>query len=587
MTVFTIEATVLPVLSYAMVHNGIGLVSEVTVSGPHDIDGASLSIQVRDDDGVLNRPFMITMNLVGGTPSTLTGPAIELDGATISQVSEQRPGHVLIELRHGETLLAESRHPVMVLAARQWLAVPRGLAHELLASYVMPNAPQIGALMQAVAARLEQATGSSAIEGYQSGSERVDQIAQAIYEELQTRAIAYAEPPASWADRGQKIRTPEEVLLGHFGTCLDTCVLMAAALEQAGVRPLVWVLEGHAVLGYWRAEIPTDVAANTEESSFRNLIDLEAIRIIETTGVTGSMAFERACAAGVEAIQSRRTDCVVDVWAARRARILPLPAVSRSTDGTVEIFEYRPAEHSVPPAERPSVQPGSLDETDSSVPSRVSAWQNNLLDLSLRNRLVNFTPRAGLQLFLSHDCLTSVEDDLHDGRQITLLPSDAFDTIQAARSGEQMTAAALPSALRSQLYAERRSVYIDLSGEQYTSSLQRLAYRARTIMEESGANNLYLALGSLVWQLDGRQLRSPVILVPVRLVTRGKAGMYRMLLDDAGGSSPNYCLLEKLRSVFGLQVPGLAEPASDGSGIDLDAALGARFMSRTPHTWRF
>ncbi|MEZ4625145.1 MAG: hypothetical protein R2843_10230 [Thermomicrobiales bacterium] len=74
------------------------------------------------------------------------------------------------------------------------------------------------------------------MQGYQSGPERVDQIIQAITETMHARDIRYVLPPASWADlHGQKVRTPGEVLEDRAGTCLDTTVVLAAALEHAGI----------------------------------------------------------------------------------------------------------------------------------------------------------------------------------------------------------------------------------------------------------------------------------------------------------------------------------------------------------------
>ena len=102
-----------------------------------------------------------------------------------------------------------------------------------------------------------------------------------------------------------------------------------------------------------------------------------------------------------------------------------------------------------------------------------------------------------------------------------------------------------------------------------------MAYKAKTVVEETGANNLYLALGSLLWKLDDRELRSPLVLVPIRLTTRARQQAYRIEIDESGASTPNFCLLEKLRQVHGLHVPGLAQPAEDAFGIDLDGALQA------------
>ncbi len=46
--------------------------------------------------------------------------------------------------------------------------------------------------------------------------------------------------------------------------------------------------------------------------------------------------------------------------------------------------------------------------------------------------------------------------------------------------------------------------HVDSPQARYPTRLRGLAYKARTIAEETGANNLYLALGTLVWELDGR-----------------------------------------------------------------------------------
>ena len=73
---------------------------------------------------------------------------------------------------------------------------------------------------------------------------------QASAQAMAARRIRYAEPPASWADRGPEgPHAHRGARAARVGTCLDTVVVLAAALEQAGIRPLLWVVEGHAFLG--------------------------------------------------------------------------------------------------------------------------------------------------------------------------------------------------------------------------------------------------------------------------------------------------------------------------------------------------
>lgn len=132
------------------------------------------------------------------------------------QVDEQRPGDIRVVLRgNAGEVLAERTQEVTILAANQWKATPPQLALEILAAYIQPNAAAIALLMLDVSDRLQAATGNSSIDGYQSENpERVDAIAHAVFDAMKTRDIRYAEPPASWGEIGQKVRTPPRCSTG-------------------------------------------------------------------------------------------------------------------------------------------------------------------------------------------------------------------------------------------------------------------------------------------------------------------------------------------------------------------------------------
>ncbi len=564
------------VVSYAMAHNEVSVISRVTVDGiARDVVGAVVRFDVVDANGPLSETHSRALDLPGGRPTVLTDLRLVLDPRAMLLVEEQRPGTIRVWVEVDGVLLAEASARVRVLAAQQWLAEPLSLGLEMLAAHVTPNHPAVVDLMGHVADRLLATTGSPSLQGYQAGPERVDQIAHAVYDVLKARGIRYSEPPASWADVGQKVRTPAEVLLDRVATCLDLVVVMAAVLEQAGVNALLWLVEGHAFLGYWREESSLDGTAQTEVADVVNRVDLDRIRLVETTLVVRGRPFEEShrppydgyLAGGLDRVLG-----VVDVRQARRDRIVPLPARTRDIGGNVVVSVYAPTVRFWP--EVASVaRRGTGPRHSLPVPARVTRWKNALLDLSLRNRLVNFTARSGLALAVPGDRLGVLEDVLHRGGAVALRASDelsAVDRERGVRAGRD-----LPSEQLEELLVTRRAVYADVTEAAYTTRLRGVAHKARTIQEETGANNLYLALGSLVWEWDGKPLRSPLVLVPVVLKPSGRGGRYRLSLDESGASTPNYCLVEKLRQVHGLDVPGLAEPAPDGAGIDLDAAFEA------------
>ncbi|WP_100497698.1 DUF4011 domain-containing protein [Geodermatophilus chilensis] len=575
-----IQATSTPVLSYALAHNRVPVVSRLAFTNHGAaVHGATVRLGVRDAEGPIGSPVELLVDLDAGQTTVLSDVGLVMDPAAMLQIEEQRPGSIEIDLLVDGEDVGGTAVPVQVLAANQWLAAPVPLALEMLAAHVLPNHPSVTTLIGEAADLLEARTGSGSVQGYQSGPERVDEIVAALTEAMQRRAIRYTEPPAGWADVGQKVRTPGDVLDGRVGTCLDTVVTLAAALEQAGIRPLLWVAEGHAFLGYWREERSAESVATTDVAPLVNLVDLGLVRLVETTLLTsrGSAGADlhapaySAWLAGAGDLD--RVLGVTDVHRARRDGIVPLPARTRGRDGAVQVVEYRPTVHSVAarPVERTPV--ASAQSGRPEIPARVQQWKNSLLDLSLRNRLINYSERAGLPLTVPTSHLAVLEDLLHEGTAVQLLPDDRIAAVHRERG--LATARDLPDAQLAEVLVERRAVHAAVSEGGYLPRLRHLAYKAKTVREETGANNLYLALGSLVWELDGRPLRSPLVLVPVTLTPTSRNGVYRLALDDTGSSTPNYCLLEKLRQVHGLAVPGLTEPSEDGAGIDLDRALQA------------
>ena len=565
-----------------MAHCRIPVVDHVTIDGIADeLRGAVLHVDVVSAAGSHGGPRELHVDVAAAKPTILRDINLALDPASMLTVEDQRPGVIHAVLRDATgTVIAEASKDVNILAANQWKATPLQLGLEMLAAHVQPNASAVAALMPDVSDRLNAATGRSAIDGYQTENpERVDAIAQAVYEAMRARDIRYAEPPASWGLDGQKIRTPAEVLEGRLGTCLDTVVTMAAALEQAGVNTTLWVLKGHALLGYWRVDSALPTISTTEAIDVANLVDLGHLRLVETTMVTGG----DESAPFADAIDAPRTAHlgddlsnilgITDIRQARISRIHPLPSRAISPDGNVVVTEYTPA---ADPIIAPYQRSGSAAVTQSQkelVPPRVAKWKNALLDLSLRNKLINYTDRAGYRLEVPGPALGQFEDAVNGEVRITLLASDAVKEIDVARGiryGRD-----LPERERELLLVEKRSVYVDITDAAYKTRLRSIAYKAKTIVEETGSNNLYLTFGMLNWRLDDRELRSPLVLVPVTINTANRGERYTLALDEAGISTPNYCLIEKLRVTFGLEIPELSNPAQDASGIDLGATLDA------------
>ncbi len=407
--------------------------------------------------------------------------------------------------------------------------------------------------------------------------------------------VYYAEPPPSWG-YGQKVRTPGDVVEHRVGTCLDTTVLLAACLEHVGISPVLWVARGHAFLGYWRRrEQGLPDAASLQVAPAANAVDLRLMGVVETTMVTRERRppkdlFRRAAQAPLDGyFLGGSSDLlgVVDVGMARLMRVLPLPARRVRGDGVVEVVEYQPAAtafadepagpRGMPAAAGIPAGPAPSRRDDRPPPPpRVQAWKNALLDLTLRNRLLSMNgPMTQAPLVTPSEQLGLLAGLLQEGRTVSVRAVDDLAGAVAADRGRD--AYALPGDVLRSMLASRATIYSGYPGDAHKAAMARLRYRARTTIQETGANPLYVTLGRLDWQLGDRELSAPLLLAPVEI--KGVVMPFRVAFDESGAVTLNRSLMEKLRLEFGFHVPGLDElpttPGADGHGehVDVDAVV--------------
>lgn len=579
-----VEVTTADSLSYAMAHNGFRFVRQVKITNNGaEIRGAVVQVEASAQTGRISGDFQQYVDLAAGQTITLDDLNVPVQATTMYELADRQMGKVLVTVHSAgaDAAVAElgrAEADLTLLPAQLWIAGRGLVSYEFLAAYVQPHHPSIAKLMSEAADILMQTTGSGSFDGYLEDGDRVDQIVFAIAQAMSARDIRYSMPPASWGLEGQQVRTPAQVLDDRLGTCLDTTLVLAAALEFCGIRPLLWLVDGHAFLGYWREEGSLSTAASDDVSELVSLVQRGFIGLVETTLLTGSQPISAAALRNsplnryVES-GNDEINAVTDIRRARLDGIYPLPARTTSDAGTYAVVNYVPETKTAPALPQKAPSSGGASRTASDVPPRVLQWKNALLDLSLRNRLINFTDTARFPLAVPTAWMGAFEDLISKGTSVSLIPSNQISAIHQERGirfGRD-----LPQDELADLLSSKKAVFAEVSEDGYNAKMRGLAYKAKTQLEETGANNLYLAIGSLMWELDGRALRSPLVLVPVKLTSAGKNGLYRVTLDETGQSTPNYCLLEKLAQSHDLRIPGLAEPEEDGFGIDLDAAFAA------------
>ena len=171
---------------------------------------------------------------------------------------------------------------------------------------------------------LKTLTDDKSFDAYLTGRRRqVHSQVHAIYAALRRREFPYRLEPWDSHSGHQRVRLPLEVLKagGDGGCCIELACVMASCLLSQQLHPLLVVLDGHALLGYWLDET---LGGNSPVMDWNTVKPyLKAISFVETTCLTipGKYPFPKAQKVGHRNVRKAQGRFLVDVWACRQARI--------------------------------------------------------------------------------------------------------------------------------------------------------------------------------------------------------------------------------------------------------------------------
>ncbi len=197
--------------------------------------------------------------------------------------------------------------------------------------------------------------------------------------------------------------------------------------------------------------------------------------------------------------------------------------------------------------------------------TRMENWQFKLLDLSLRNNLLNAKLDGARQILLLVPNAGNLENALADGKSFRLAPAEEGKQLTDAEQAER--AATL---FKSQKLASTKTE------AELKKSLQTLYKNARTELEESGANTLYLACGFVKWMrkdMPDKPLLAPILLIPASLTRVSIKDGYTLRGFDED-TRINLTLLQFLKTEYGMRIPELeGDLPADDSGVNVPAVF--------------
>ena len=509
----TVES--LPSINYALVLNGGVSFSkfELTNAGEDRIDNVRIILT-----GEMIERCSLTLDSID------PGAVVDFDNARLMPVSSKLMAlteavgttYRIDVFVDGASVLGEVV-PLTLLAFDQWSG-PR-FRPELLAAFVTPNNPYIPKICRRASDILKQKTGTGDLDQYFSYSaDRIVSQVESVYEALLENDIAFASTPLGLETEGQRIRLADKVVDDRLGDCLDLSLLVCGCLESIGIKTSVLLYHTHAVAGVWlnpSCQVPV-TETNPEEIQSIVRGNRESFLMLEATSLTRGEPFEQAVTEAKEWFENRcqELECFVDISEARKCRVRPLPHTVRTSAGWVvkEMPDYDVLFDELAKKNAYDIKGVSSDEK---LKSKQLVWERKLLDLTLKNSLLNMKP----------------------GKSVIPVANLTPETALSVLKTDDLPESVL--------------------GKDNADALKALYRASRTALEESGANSLFLSLGTMRWYEadENKPYFAPVVLIPVELVRHGAKKYVLRRRDEE--PMVNMALVEMMRQTFELEITPL------------------------------
>lgn len=490
-----------------------------------------------------------------GEKAMIDDYSYSLDESFLYSLPERREVVFRASLYNGPTAIAS--HEV------KGAALPLGDALDgesdpiLLASYVTPGDPALDRLFEKGKAKAKDM--KVALSGYEERDPNlVLSAAECLYEALREEEIALLQP-ASKSSLREKVRLPYVTLKEKKGTSLDLALVYASLLERSGLHPLIFLYQDKAAVGVWLEEglFASGYADNPSPFLVAASKGYDQLLLLDPSS---ALPPEEARAKAYKDLEEGKLfHGALDIASSRKERILPLPTPDKNGKVSFPTFESQ-GEGSL--AEIDLSTHRYLDSEDRGDKNRYDHWLDKLLDLNLKNRLINLRPGRSLPQLLVPEAERFL-DLLKDNRKLVLAPYESY--VAREKKGEAIID--FPSsyfgAIAKDSYEKGVVPFLVGNGEASDDLVKSLSRRSNTALEESGSNPLFLTVGLLrYFDNDKAAARgkgamfAPILLLPIRIPIR-KSGPHFSFEYDYDEITVNTTLFEYLKQAFGIDLSPL------------------------------
>lgn len=573
-----VEAVINDDINYALWQNRVPVVRYINITNIDTEDISDIVLSMKFEPEIAKEYEYRIDTIPAGTTLNISPVETVLSPEYLYTLNEKTGAYIHLEIRSAEGVLYAYDKQLSILAFNEWSGT--GFMPETLASFVVPNCEQIKQVLDRSAQILRGFGKDGDLAGYQTNNpNNVRLYMAAVFEAIREYKINYITSAASFEQRGQKIRLTDSVLVDRQANCLDLTLAYCSCLEACGLNPFVVLVKGHAFAGCWLENSRFPEVVNYDQSSIskRFAKGINEVAVVECTLMTeGGSDFDTACRKAEQTFDNPdQFDLSIDIKRARLCKVLPLP-MRTIVDGKYVLAKAPEKEDILTLTESDDIEKIVFVDGEPVKLSKEKLWERKLLDLGLRNPLVNFRPNmSNIQLMISD--LRVLEDAVSSGKTFKILPKpEEFKATITENKMYDINACReeIGSLMNSEF--ESQSIRSFVTETELANSLKKIKRQSVLSMEEGGTNTLYLALGFLKWyesDISEKVRYAPLVMIPVNIVKKLSHNYYEISLRDEDAQF-NITLLELLKQDFGINIGGLDPLPLDESGLDIDRIFG-------------
>ena len=552
-----LDGETVKVVSYADYFTRRPLFSSLQIKNTAEEPLYNATLTLENENGVLI-PFEKTFEEIPFESVVSVELGNILSPYYFSNADEVRTEKVKAVLSQDKKVIASKEFTFQTLPFDDWQGTDGDIA--LLSVFVRPRLADCAKMRLEVLEQLKKwnADGTlGEIGGGYVGNDKnaVRRISASLYACVRRLGITREESDIS---KPVTVGAGVKMLTQKSATAPEMALFFCSCLESFGLHPVLVLGEKQITCGVW-----------LYDNCFLDTVsdDMERLSAYIADGINSVSCFDiddlfagSNCAYTTSETKFREKlesgahyERYLDIRRCRISHLLPLPLRARSLKGYEVLSEEETS---------PDSQPALLTDTQSlkldDELTKDKLWERRLLDLSMKNTLLNFESAKSVLQIVSTDADETLDALTSQGELLLGEVSEEVSALIEKKRGFGLSAKL--KSLKELIRVENRSGILRTYAKENAieETANRLIKKNKEADEESGTKILYLALGFLKWYAreDGLEHFAPLVLQPVRLKKRkGTTGYLLSATDEE--VSVNLTLLEYLKQEFNIDIRGL------------------------------